>query len=154
VTACVKCGHDPAATIAASWSFVIEREVVSLNERSTNRGAWRTRRAYKADRKAWAWHLRDQRLKLQIPAARAKRRITLTRIYGPGCRAFDRDNLAGGLKLVVDDIVKEGLLLGDRPKDAEIHYEQRRVAAGEVAGLRVVIEELAGQTPAGRQVER
>lgn len=144
VTACLRCGFDPQAAIAASWSFAIERPVVSLNARSTNRGSRATIKAYQIDRTAWAWHLRAQRLAQGISIAHGFRRVTLTRIYGKGQRALDVDNLVGGLKLVVDAMVREGLLAGDSPRLATIHYGQSKgPLQGIGVGLQVVIEELA-----------
>jgi hypothetical protein len=138
VTACLKCGHDPAAVVTASWDFDTDREVHSLNEHRGNYAG--TRWAYKRDRDAWQWVLKIERIKQRIPTATERRRVTLTRIYSGRQRAFDLDNLAGGMKLVVDAMVREELLMGDGPKEAEIHYAQER---SEKSGLRVLLEELS-----------
>lgn len=157
MTACSRCGFDPDAKVTASWSFTIDRAVVSLNERGTNRGAWtkrvpgkrtwNARRAYKADRDAWGWLVKAKRLELRIPKAKGRRRLTLTRLYGKGQRAFDRDNLVGGMKPVVDSMVLDGLLLGDTPELAEVHYDQIGSEPGAERaigiGLLVVLEDVA-----------
>ena len=134
---CERCGYDATAKVLASWSFVINRPVVSLNRGSTNKGA--NRWSYAAERDAWAWHIRAHRLDKRIPVAVGLRRLTLTRLIGPRGREFDRDNLAGGLKPVVDSIVRERLLIDDRPEHAEVHYLQER---GKAFRLDVLLEEL------------
>jgi hypothetical protein len=134
---CSKCGYDEDAPVLASWTFVIARPVVSLNRGSTNKGA--NRWEYASERSAWAWHLRAHRLDQRIPLATELRRLTLTRLIGPRCRAFDRDNLIGGLKPVVDAMVRELLLTGDAEQHAEVHYLQEK---HKLSGLHVLLEVL------------
>lgn len=136
---CPKCGYRAAAIVTASWAFTIDREVKSLNERGVGRGRWKAIRAYRDDKHAWVWMMRQQRLALRIPAATKLRRVTLTRIIGPGQRAYDRDNLVGGAKLIVDAMVLERLLLNDSAEGVELHHMQERGAA---SGLAVLIEEI------------
>ncbi len=136
--ACDKCGHDPRARVTASWTFLVDRDPPSLNSRIFNAGP--RRYLYKRERDAWCWELRAVRLLQRIPPARARRRITLTRVYSGRQQERDRDNLAGGMKAVVDAIVYERLLAGDDSKLAEIHYAQER---GIPTGLRVLLEELS-----------
>lgn len=137
---CLKCGHDPDRVITASWSFVIEREPKSLNARVVNVGASRWR--YAKDRDAWIWLIRLARLKLKIPPAKRLRRMTLTRVYANGQRAIDVDNLSGGMKSLVDAIVREGLVRNDNPTWLELHHDQE---PGTTRSVRVLLEELADE---------
>lgn len=135
----MKCGHDPDAIVARWWTFTVDREVKSLNAHRVNAG--NARFGYRRDRELWEWALRERRLARGIALAKTKRRVTLTRIISYRQRAFDRDNLIGGCKVVVDAMVREGLLLGDAQGQAEIHYEQEKRDG--CRGLVVRIEELA-----------
>ena len=100
MSACLRCAFDPDATISASWSFFIDREIKSGNSHIVNAAV--TRFAYKRTRDAWQWEFRAVRQLQGTPSATKKRRVTLTRVYAGRCRAFDRDNLATGCKVVVD----------------------------------------------------
>jgi hypothetical protein len=134
---CARCGYDPTAIVTGRWEFAIARPVHSLNAHRGNYGS--TRWAYRHDRDGWQWEFKVARINARIPTAVAKRRVTLTRLYSGRERAFDVDNLAGGMKLVVDAMVREGLLLGDDRERAELHHGQDNAA---MSGLVVVIEEL------------
>lgn len=135
---CTRCGHDPSAIVVASWCFVIEGvEVASLNAHTVNVG--HARHAYRRHRDHWHWAIRAERLRLAIPAATRLRRVTLVRLMGKGQREFDPENLSGGLKPMVDGLVAEKLIVGDRRDQAQISYDQRRASK---PGLMVVIEEL------------
>ncbi len=136
---CTRCGFDPQAPVIASWSFVLDHEITSLNQRGTNRGAWADRRAYKADRDMVQWLLKAKRLALKIPKATGLRRLTLTRFYGPGRRQVDIQNLQGGAKCTVDSFVLEGLLVDDTPQLAELHHLQERAPKNAIG---VVLEEI------------
>ena len=138
MTACVKCGHDPAATVVYSWAFHVDRDPPSLNSRLFNSGARRW--AYKRERDVWCLEFRAARLLKRIGKAKGKRRVTLTRNYSGRQQHRDADNLAGGMKAVVDALVLEQLLVNDDASHAEIHYAQARTTP---AGLVVLIEELA-----------
>jgi hypothetical protein len=138
MTACCKCGHDPEAKVTASWSFVIERDPPSMNERIHNEGS--ARFAYARERKIWADWFRVARVTNRIPPADARRRVTLTRLFSGRQQSRDRDNLVGGQKVVVDAMVLTSLLADDADRWAQIHYAQER---GEHRGLHVLLEELA-----------
>lgn len=135
---CPKCGHDPDALVTESWAFHVPRQVRSGNAHVHNVGT--ARFTYKRERDGWLSDVRTLARIHGVTAATGLRRVTLTRVYGKRCRAYDRDNLGTGLKPAVDALVLAGLLLGDSAKHAEIHYAQER---GSVNGLRVLIEELA-----------
>lgn len=137
MTACPKCGFDADATVLSSWLMLIERDPKSMNDRVVNAGV--SRYTYKRERTAWAWAIRAARLAWKVPNAKGRRRLTLTRLFNGRQREWDRDNLVGGMKVIVDALVREGLLVGDDPASAEIHYDQQPG----LGGLKVQIEELA-----------
>lgn len=137
MTACMKCGHDPAARVTASWEFTLAGEIRSLNRHVVNFGA--ARHGYRRERDAWGWMLRAARLEHRIPTAPGRRRLTLTRVFAGRQRELDADNLAGGTKSLVDAIAREGLLVDDKPAWLELHHAQERGAA---PGVRVLLEEL------------
>lgn len=137
MTACPKCGFDADATVLSSWIMLVERDPKSMNDRVVNTGIYHRR--YKTDRTAWQWSIRAARLAFKVPKAKGRRRITLTRLYNGRQREWDRDNLIGGMKVIVDALVLEGLLVGDDPASAEIHYAQHPG----LRGLKIQIEELA-----------
>lgn len=139
MTACAKCGHNPEAEVAARWEFAIPQQMASLNERISNRGM--ARFGYQRHRDLWQRWMRVARVNNRITTPTGKRRVTITRLIGYRQREFDRDNLVGGGKAIVDAMVREGLLLGDDATRAEVHYEQvRRDGA---SGVVVLLEELA-----------
>lgn len=136
-SACPKCGFDPTARVLASWTFLVDRDPPSLNERLFNLGS--RRHAYKAERDAWYLEFVLARNLNLIPFAERKRRVTLTRLFDGKQRERDVDNLWGGGKSVVDAMVLAQLLVADAPDFAELHWNQERGARG----LRVLIEEIA-----------
>lgn len=140
MSACRKCGHDPDAAVHDRWEFVVDREANSLNRSASNNGSRWAQAEYRRRREHWAWSFRAARINARIPSAATRRRVTLTRLYSKRQRDYDLDNLAGGLKVAVDAMVLEGLIIGDAPHQVEIHYAQERSAVG---GVRVLIEELA-----------
>ncbi len=140
MSACLKCGHNPEAQIAASWEFEIDREVESGNVHRFNVGG--SRFGYGRNRNAWQSEFHNVRRLRAIPLALARRRVTLTRLYGKGKRAFDLDNLATGCKPVLDAMVRSGLLTGDDASRVEIHYQQEK-SVRLLSSLRVLIEEFA-----------
>lgn len=142
MTACMKCGHDPDAKVVASWTFVLDCEVESLNARHVNAGSNAAKAKYRDARTAWEWLIRAARLEHRITPATGRRRLTLTRIYARGQRALDRDNLAGGMKPLVDAIAREGLLRDDTPAWLELHHDQE---PGAERGVRVLLEDLAAE---------
>jgi hypothetical protein len=135
---CAKCGHNPAAVVTAAWTFEIGRDVKGMNWRVHNVGGSRWR--YAAQRDGWLRDMLASRHVHRIPVAASKRRVTLTRLYSGRQREIDRDNLCGGLKSCVDAMVRAELLIGDGPREAEIHYAQERAAK---SGLRVLLEEIS-----------
>jgi hypothetical protein len=76
------------------------------------------------------------------PPATGPRRVRLVRVRqaGAGERAYDRGNLVGGLKPVLDALVRHKLLVDDSPRHLVDHYAD---VVGEQRGVLVEIEELA-----------
>lgn len=91
-----------------------------------------------------------------------RRRVVITRLYGKGQRALDRNNLWGGTKLVVDMLqpprvfkrrmVKGGplyetlrpgasLIVDDSDAWCDLHVDQEKAADG-VAATRIVISDI------------
>lgn len=118
--------------------MTIDREVESLNARRVNVRGWRGGE-YKRNRDAWQWLFKIERVNRRIPTATGRRRVTLTRLYSGRQRAFDRGNLVGGCKMILDAMVRESLIVDDKAEYLEDHYAQRRSAT---SGIVVLIEEL------------
>lgn len=143
MTSCLKCGHDPDARIVRSWSFHVPRQVRSGNAHVHNVGT--ARFTYKRERDAWCADVRALMHVHGVTKATSRRRVTLTRIIGYRQRAFDRDNLATGLKPALDALVLCGALLGDSHDRAEVHYAQEKrdgFGGKHGGGLVVLLEEL------------
>ena len=137
MSACAKCGYDAAAVVVARWSFVVDRDPPSLNARLHNSGARRW--AYKRERDDWRTEIRGHKFARGVRVAAERRRVTLTRLYAGRQKRRDQDNLAGGMKAVVDALVLEALLVDDSEQHSEIHYAQVR---GDQRGLLIEIEVL------------
>lgn len=139
MTACVKCGHDPVIVSAKTWEFEIPYVVKSMNAHQVNAGA--AMHVYRKDRSIVATALMVERRRLRIPCALKLRQATLTRVMGYRQREFDRDNFQGGCKVVVDAMVREGLLGGDTRAWARVFYDQVR-STNKKPALRILLEEL------------
>jgi hypothetical protein len=135
---CPKCGFHAEAPVLAAWTFEIPREVRSLNAYAVNHGS--ARFAYKRDRSTWQMEFKVRRINRRVPIATAVRRVTITRVYSGRQREFDRDNLHGGAKVVVDALVREQLIIGDDWRGAMVFYDQVR---GETSLTVVLVEEMA-----------
>jgi hypothetical protein len=139
---CVKCGHNPDAQVTARWAFSLDKRITSANTRTVNAGASRWR--YAKERDEWQWlvkaALRQFFVSLTTARPTSKRRITITRIYAGRCQAIDRDNLVGGVKALVDAIVREGVVHDDGAEWLELHVQQDRQDCNET---HVLVEELA-----------
>jgi Holliday junction resolvase RusA-like endonuclease len=138
--ACVRCGYDPDAQIAARWEFFVPHTVKSGNHKPHNVGA--ARHQYRKEREGWERTMAFLKYEHKVTQATSKRRVTLTRIIGHRQRAFDTDNLATGLKPCVDAMVRVGMLVNDDAAHAEIHRSQEKRGRS-FGGLVVLIEELA-----------
>jgi hypothetical protein len=134
---CVKCGHDPDAVVTASWTFVLPKQLGSLNDHAINAGA--SRWQYGRDREIWRLMLANARQLHAIPRPQGKRYLVLTRVFSGRERERDLDNLIGAAKPVLDAMVKAGLLVDDAPKFLDCTYRQER---GSVSGVRVELSEV------------
>lgn len=87
----------------------IDEPLPSLN--SFWHGHWSKKTAL---RKRWAWLVRAAILnaKITIKPNYARAKVTVTRY---GARRLDDDNIRGGGKMMIDSLVKEGLLKDDSP---------------------------------------
>lgn len=139
MTVCVKCGFDPAIVPAKTWELEIPYIVKSMNAHHVNAGA--ARHVYRRDRGIIQTALMVERRRLRVPRAIKLRQATLTRVMGYGQREFDRDNLHGGCKIVVDAMVIEELLVGDTREWARVFYDQVR-STNKKPALRILLEEL------------
>jgi hypothetical protein len=136
---CKACGYDDDLAVAKSWSGLISRAAKSGNAiGSSGRGAkgWK----YKNERKAYA-----RVLIVWTPCAptkaEKKRRVYITRYWGKGKRAYDIDNLAWGLKPLMDEIKANGWIKEDSPKWVERIYMQKK-SETDKDYIQIVIEEL------------
>lgn len=136
---CPKCGHDPSARVVGSWSFWCDREIESLNAHRVNAGAKWQQAAYRRDRDAWQLWMRFGMFSQKILNAKAKRRVKIVRQYSGRQRAFDKDNLAGGCKQLVDAMVRAALLVDDSERWCEIEYVQRKA---DKSGTWILVEEI------------
>ena len=137
MTRCCMCDYDPDATVHARWSFSLDRPVKSLNDHLVNRGS--ARFDYQAERKAWLQWVGLAKVNYRITKATGVRRLVLTRVYSDRQRRLDRDNLAGGMKPVVDGFVAHKLLVDDSEKWARVYYRQLK---GDRRNLLCRLEEL------------
>lgn len=154
---CKKCGYDDEAMVVRSWTFIIDKELKSLNMMARNKIGFnrkanldkKTRRmlhaqaaAYRKEREEWQMWMKVMKANHQVPDATGKRRVTIERLMGKGQRPYDRDNAAGGAKPCLDAMVHVRMLVNDAKENAELHYLQTKSLV-ERTGVRVTIEELA-----------
>ncbi len=130
-----------------TWTFVIARRAPSLNEHVQNAGPSRWK--YAKERDVWCWEFRKVRLDLAIPKATAKRRLTVQRMYCGREQERDYVNLVGGMKVIIDALVLEGLLVDDAPKHLDDMYMQSKfVERGAKGYLRFALSDIANEESA------
>jgi len=134
---CGACGQALPPALR-SWEMFIPIEPPSQNVLATNKGASRHR--YRKLRDDYTTMLRGYRRLYRIPEALGRRRVFIDRVFNGRGRAYDRGNLVGGCKPLLDALVAVGLLVDDAPTFLEDHYSQRR---GDEPGVVVRLEELA-----------
>ena len=135
---CPACDYDDTARILSSWELTFDLKAESGNvvgSPGKGRKGWRYR---KEKNKYTAAVLNSGST---CTGATGKRRLWITRLWGKGQRAFDVDNMAWGLKPLVDAIVKKGWLLDDTPGKVERIYRQEKSPSG-LNQIIVRIEEL------------
>jgi hypothetical protein len=149
-----------------TWTIRIPRAVPSANDRHCNGRDRVSRALYRKLRNAWAADLIAAARIAGIPAPKGKRSIAITRVMGKGQRAYDFDDLVGGVKPILDAmkparpgavmppyrsgpkagerrVVKPvpgaGLIYDDSPAWVDVTYRQER---GAQAGCIIEIEDV------------
>lgn len=135
--ACPRCGYSETPALRA-WTIRLDLDTPTQNHVAKNAG--RMRFQYKRMRDAMQALIRKARQKQRIPKAKRKRRVRIVRHYGGHSQERDYGNLVGGCKMLVDCLVREGLLVDDAPACVDDFYEQRRIA--EKTCVEIVIEEV------------
>jgi Holliday junction resolvase RusA-like endonuclease len=128
------------AEVIRWWALVLDLEALSGNvTKSSGRGrsGWK----YRDHRKECTLAVGKVLKYTDVPQAEMKRRVTVTRLWGKGCRAFDVDNLAWGFKPLFDELKSRGLIVEDSPKWVDRIYRQAKSEDGRPKVL-VRIEEL------------
>lgn len=139
MTRCPFCGGDPDTPIHGRWEVVLPLEPPSQNELTVKgaKGAWAGRRKYTRFRDDYGWLLKSWAQGIPAPAGR--RRVIITRYYSGRGQRYDKGNLIGGCKPLLDAMVLARLLLDDREEDVEDHYGQEPSSE---PGVHIVLEEL------------
>jgi hypothetical protein len=139
---CPYCGGDPDASVVGRWEVFLPLQPSSQNEMTVKsmKGAFAARRKYKMLRDGYGWLLKNWKGRDNIPLPSGRRRAMITRYYTSTGRPFDKGNLIGGMKPLLDAMVLVDLLIDDNEDTLEDHYGQQRVD-GE-PGVHVVLEEL------------
>lgn len=78
---------------------------------------------------------------VKIPPAKRLRRVTITREYGKGKRAYDRVNFMAGCKPLLDTVVNFGALYDDSENWVDDFYRQFKSLDG-LDYLEVKVEEM------------
>lgn len=138
MTACLACGQQLLVATLPLWTFTIDHKVESANSRTVNAGT--ARWSYSKARDTWQTLFEHAMRLHRVTRAPDKRRLVLTRCYTSKQREWDYDNLVGGMKCVLDAMVKAGLLLDDNSRFVEGEYKQERTGR---SGLRVDVWEVA-----------
>ena len=105
------------------WSMVIEMTAVSQN---VLKRKYRHHAAYAKLRDAYRILVRNQMRLRGVPPAKCRRRVYLTRLMTKGERSFDRGNLIGGLKPMLDALKLEGAIVDDSEQWCDDRYAQDR----------------------------
>jgi hypothetical protein len=136
VIVCPRCNYDFPRPIR--WTLELAFDIPSQNDIAGGKGNSRWR--YKKLRDEYRLLVKHERIRLRIPTATGRRRVTITRHYGGRCKERDRGNLVGGAKALMDALVLEGLLVDDAPSWVDDWYQQEPTSAP--TWVAVEIEEL------------
>lgn len=136
---CRYCCTDLERPVLERWDFYLPIAPPSQNTIGGNHGG--TRFVYAKMRKEFAAALIIKKVGLDIPDAKGKRRVIVTRLYAPSRRGQvrDRANIVGGCKMLIDAMVEVGLLVDDAEQYLEDFY--RQLPASD-SGTRIELEEL------------
>lgn len=137
MAACPMCEYDPVAPIGETWLLEADSYCPTQNSLKGNTKAGYD---YRRWRRVWEDTFGDQLRAL--PRSIVRRRVTITRFYGKGRRAYDRGNFIGGCKPLIDTLVNMGALYNDNAVFLEDHYQQVKSPDG-VDRIRLLIEDLA-----------
>ena len=100
-----------------SWTFTLPFATPSLNEIQGQHWSYARR-----EKESLRWSLASALNHIPaIPKAAGRRRLTIVR-HGRG--RLDQDNLAGGVKWLVDAIKERRLILDDNPEECELVCQQ------------------------------
>ncbi len=126
MTACIACSYDGSLPVKRRWAFYIPRQPASQNEfKGQNRFA------YRRHRHEWEqWLIVAAGRIERAPRTNTRvRRVFVYRLLGKGSREYDRGNLVGGSKPLLDAMVNAGLLVDDSAAHCEDHYPAQLRAA-------------------------
>ena len=138
---CPACGFDTSIEVTNSWDARIKKSSPSGNSIGSSgkgRNGWKYRQERKACATVKVWWGDYGRYPSQ---ATKRRRLWITRQWGKGKRAYDMDNLAWGLKPLIDEIKVQGWIKEDSPKWVERIYKQEKSPDG-IDRIIIRIEEL------------
>ncbi len=135
---CTSCGFDPSKKVVWSKEFVVNFAWLSGNQlRSNDKG--RKGYRYRNYRRGFERVIREYAA--DVRKAKCFRRVTLTRMWGKGQRAYDKDNLLVGAKPLCDVLTAQNLILDDKISCAEIHYRQEKRLLVDEPGIIIKLEE-------------
>lgn len=145
-----------------TWTFTLPIALSSANDHVVNGNHAATRAAYRKRRAAYlsaivvkARHVPRWGLAGEPGPVEAHRWVTIRRLWGKGCRAWDDDNMIAACKALRDVMQRPkvsgrggvpkltagaGLVVTDGPKWATFRYEQRKASDG-VACVEIEITE-------------
>lgn len=141
-TPCVRC----LGLGKPDHEFIVLGALASQNRAPTNHGPWRF--AYQKARREWVKEFRSKLDAGLVTRADGRRVVRMTRLYSGRKREWDRGNLIGGMKLVLDAMSRPraakqaakgvidgvGLIVDDSPKWLLDVYEQERTEM--ICGMR------------------
>ena len=130
---CGTCGQ-PLPLAKEAWDIWIPIEPPSQNVVAQNKGGGRHK--YRRIRQEYEMALLWKR---NIPKAKGKRRVAITRCYSRHGKERDLANIVGGCKALMDALTLTKLIVDDSPKYLEAHYSQER---GKASGVRIVLEDI------------
>lgn len=136
---CPFCGGNSEAPLRGRWETTLALEPPSQNKLTVKgeRGAFLARKLYRKFRDDYGWLLKSWAQGIPLPAGR--RRVIITRYYSGRGQRYDKGNLIGGCKPLLDAMVLAHLLLDDDEESVEDHYLQESAPE---SGVHIIIEEL------------
>jgi len=133
---CPGCGFEPNLRVQYVGELRLAVSYPSQNEIGAN-GKGPGGLKYRRARMRFASLI--QAVAVGFPRAVGARRLWLKRIYRPGKRDYDRGNLVGGAKPLLDVLRAQGLILDDTPALLSDYYLQKSGAADEIV---IVFEDI------------